>query len=146
MIPKEMKNLKNGYKNWGTIIHLCDQGTANCRAEGQRCSRTNTETLWYRKLVSLESSLARDRSDPPSQVVKKDAGWCVENAQGLYRNRFKEVACTERVRARVRAIVKVLEGYDKQTNNSSIKGKGKGCHIPLQGCRLRPWARRWIDH
>jgi len=35
------------------------------------------------------SSFARARSDPPSQVVKEDAGWCVENAQGLYRNQLK---------------------------------------------------------
>jgi len=40
-------------------------------------------------------SLARVRSDPPSQVIKENAGWCIENAQGLYRNRLKEVSGTK---------------------------------------------------
>ena len=68
------------------IINLCGQWTANCRAEGQHCSAVSTL-----RPAGL-SGLARTRSDPPSQVIKEDAGWCVENAQGLYRNRLKEVA------------------------------------------------------
>ena len=41
------------------------------------------------------SSLARVQRNPPSTVINEVASWCVEYAQGLYRNWFKDVAGTE---------------------------------------------------
>ena len=41
------------------------------------------------------SSLAVVQRNPPSKVIEEVASWCVEYAQGLYRNWFKDVAGTE---------------------------------------------------
>ena len=55
------------------IINLCGRWTANCRAEGQHI----VALYQHRDPLIQEAglpSLARARSDPPSQVIKENAG------------------------------------------------------------------------
>ena len=72
------------------IINLCGQ----C-SERQTVVQKDSIALYQHRNPLIQEaglpSLARARSDPPSQVVKQDAGLCVENAQGLYHNLLKEV-------------------------------------------------------
>jgi len=71
------------------LINLCGHGRQTV------VEKDNIVALYQHRDPLIQevglSSLARARSDPPSQVVKQDAGLCVENAQGLYHNLLKEV-------------------------------------------------------
>ena len=61
------------------------------------CKRIEALHQYWDPLVqeACLSSLARVQRNTPSKIIKEVANWCVEYAQGLYRNWFKDVAGTE---------------------------------------------------
>jgi len=71
------------------------------------CAVSGRQTMTQDRIVALYqhrdpliqeaglSGLAQTESDSSSQVIKEDVVWCVENAQGLYRNWLNEAAGTE---------------------------------------------------
>ena len=72
------------------------------------------------------SSLARYEWDPPSTIIKEVAGWCVEYAQGLYRDRFKDVTGITKVN-----ILLLFAG---------------SCHLCCCTCLRSGSAKVWLSH
>jgi len=93
-MPREFKNWVENEKV-GTNVNLIRcQRLANCRATGQHWSVAPVLRSSGTSSCSL-SSLARVEWVPPSKIIKEVVGWCVEYAQGLYRDWFKDVTGTK---------------------------------------------------